>query len=77
MIIDEVLGIQKIKDPKIKIANRYAARAIVIQDNKILMVHTNKGDYKFPGGGIKKAESQFRDETDLLLFSYCGKCKMA
>ena len=57
MIIDEVLGIQKIKDPKIKIANRYAARAIVIQDNKILMVHTNKGDYKFPGGGIKKAES--------------------
>ena len=57
MIIDEVLVIQKIKDPKIKIANRYAARAIVIQDNKILMVHTNKGDYKFPGGGIKKAES--------------------
>ena len=57
MIIDEVLGIQMIKDPKIKIANRYAARAIVIQDNKILMVHTNKGDYKFPGGGIKKAES--------------------
>ena len=57
MIINEILGIQKIKDPKIKITTRQAVRAIVIQNNKILMVHTNKGDYKFPGGGIKKAES--------------------
>lgn len=57
MIINEILGIQKVKDPKTKITTRQAVRAIVIKDNKILMVHTNKGDYKFPGGGIKKSES--------------------
>lgn len=57
MIIDEILGIQKIKDPKIRITTRQAVRAIVIQNNKILMVHTNKGDYKFPGGGVKKNET--------------------
>ena len=57
MIINDILGIQRIKDPKVKITTRHAVRAIIIQDNKILMVHTNKGDYKFPGGGIKKAES--------------------
>ncbi|MBU3804870.1 MAG: NUDIX domain-containing protein [Candidatus Cellulosilyticum pullistercoris] len=57
MIINEVLGIQTITDPSIRITTRQAVRAIVIKDNKILMVHTNKGDYKFPGGGIKKLET--------------------
>ena len=57
MIINEVLGIQKIIDPKIKITTRQAVRAIIIRENKILMVHTNRGDYKFPGGGIKKFET--------------------
>lgn len=57
MIINEILGIQTIKNPDIKIATRQAVRAIVIKDNKLLMVHTNKGDYKFPGGGIKKCET--------------------
>lgn len=57
MIIDEILGIQKIKNRNIKITTRQAVRAIVLKDNKILMVHTNKGDYKFPGGGIKRQES--------------------
>ncbi|MBE6023985.1 MAG: NUDIX domain-containing protein [Cellulosilyticum sp.] len=74
MIINEVLGIQKIKNPNIKITTRQAVRAIVIKDNKILMVHTNKGDYKFPGGGIKKAESheealrrEVREETGYIV----------
>ena len=74
MIINEILGIQRIKDPKVKITTRHAVRAIIIQDNKILMVHTNKGDYKFPGGGIKKAESheealrrEVIEETGLML----------
>lgn len=57
MIINEILGIQKIKDARTRITTRQAVRAIIIQDSKILMVHTNKGDYKFPGGGIKKNES--------------------
>ena len=58
MIIDETLGIQTIKGEYTKKSIRRAVRAIVIQDNKILMVHTNKGDYKFPGGGVKWEESR-------------------
>ncbi len=58
MIIDETLGIQKIKDKYAKKSIRRAVRAIIIKDNKILMVHTNKGDYKFPGGGVKKEETK-------------------
>lgn len=57
MIINEVLGIQKIPNSNIKITTRMAVRAIVIRDNKLLLVHTNKGDYKFPGGGIKRMEN--------------------
>ena len=57
MIINEILGIQTIKDPRIKITTRIAVRAVIIKDNKLLMVHTNKGDYKFPGGGIKRLEN--------------------
>lgn len=57
MIINEVLGIQRIVDTNIKITTRLAVRAIIIKHGKLLMVHTNKGDYKFPGGGIKKMES--------------------
>lgn len=57
MIIDEILGIQKIENRNIRITTRQAVRAIVLKDNKILMVHTNKGDYKFPGGGIKRQET--------------------
>ena len=44
MIIDEILGIQKIENRNIRITTRQAVRAIVLKDNKILMVHTNKGD---------------------------------
>ncbi len=58
MIIDEVLGIQTVKDEYTKKSIRRAVRAIIIKDDKILMVHTNKGDYKFPGGGVKREESR-------------------
>ena len=57
IILDEVLGIQEIKDKSVPITIRKAVRAVVLKDNKILMVHTNRGDYKFPGGGVKKQES--------------------
>ncbi len=56
MILNEVLGIQEIKSNNIRVATRQAVRAVIIKDGKILMVHTNKGDYKFPGGGVKKQE---------------------
>lgn len=36
---------------------RKAIRAIVMRKDKILLVFTNKGDYKFPGGGVIVGES--------------------
>jgi 8-oxo-dGTP pyrophosphatase MutT (NUDIX family) len=53
----EVLGHSNIDENKMKINTREAVRAIIIEDNKILMVHSNLGDYKFPGGGVEHHES--------------------
>ncbi len=39
-----------------KVIGREAVRALIIQDGKILMVGSNKGDFKFPGGGIEDGE---------------------
>ena len=36
---------------------RIAVRGVVIRGEEILLVKSNKGDYKFPGGGINKGES--------------------
>ena len=36
---------------------RAAVRAVIINGEKILLVKSNKGDYKFPGGGVNKGES--------------------
>lgn len=36
---------------------RTAVRAVIISGEKILLVKSNKGDYKFPGGGVEKGES--------------------
>lgn len=39
---------------------REAVRAIILEGSQLLMIHsTCDGDYKFPGGGIKKGESHF------------------
>lgn len=35
---------------------RKASKGIVIVNGKLLLIHTNLGDYKFPGGGLKKDE---------------------
>ena len=39
---------------------REAVRGIIIQNKQILLVHTNKGDYKFPGGGLEDNETHFQ-----------------
>ncbi|MBE0700098.1 MAG: NUDIX domain-containing protein [Acholeplasmataceae bacterium] len=39
------------------VKKRYAVRAIIIKKNKILMIKTSQGDYKFPGGGVIGEES--------------------
>lgn len=36
---------------------REALRAIIVKNNSILLIHSNKGDYKFPGGGVEENES--------------------
>ena len=39
---------------------REAVRAIIMEGSQLLMIHAAcDGDYKFPGGGIKKGESHF------------------
>ena len=38
---------------------RRACKAVILKDNCILLIHTNKGDLKFPGGGVKSGESSF------------------
>lgn len=39
---------------------RQAARAIIRKGSKYLLIYSKYGDYKFPGGGIKKGE-EIRD----------------
>lgn len=53
-----------------KIKERIAVRGVIFKENQILLVQSNKGDYKFPGGGVKKNESltealirEVREET--------------
>ncbi len=35
---------------------RKSVKAVVKKGRKILLIHTNKGDYKFPGGGYEDGE---------------------
>lgn len=55
MLFNIELGLRKKSNYNIK--KRIAIRAIIIKNNTILMVKNNKGDYKFPGGGIKPKET--------------------
>jgi 8-oxo-dGTP pyrophosphatase MutT (NUDIX family) len=69
------LNFNKILDePNIKncksTSQREAVRAIIISNNSILLVQSNRGDYKFPGGGVEENEShsmalirEVREET--------------
>ena len=40
-----------------RIRRRTAVRGVITHGSKILMVHTGRGDYKFPGGGMEPRES--------------------
>ncbi|WP_251027637.1 NUDIX domain-containing protein [Bacillus sp. ISL-41] len=49
---------------------RVAVRAIIMKNNRILLIETSRGDLKFPGGGVEKNEShedclmrEVREET--------------
>lgn len=58
---------------------RIAVRAIIKKDKKILMVSNNKGDTKFPGGGVDSNESHIEalkrevsEETGFTVTSVIG-----
>ncbi|MEH6937401.1 NUDIX domain-containing protein [Bacillus sp. JJ664] len=63
MLFNVLLGIEELNKQEVNIKYREAVRAVIIQDHKILLIHSNLGDYKFPGGGLEKNESH----TDGLL----------
>lgn len=56
MLINETLGIGELASEDVNIFKREAVRAVIRKDNKILMVYCNRGDYKFPGGGVNRDE---------------------
>lgn len=39
------------------INERIAVRAVILYQNKLLLIHSNLGDYKFPGGGVEDNEN--------------------
>jgi len=55
LIFDIKVGIEA--DESKKLIKRDAVRAISFRDNKILMLSSERGDYKLPGGGIEHGET--------------------
>jgi len=80
MFFNYIAGIQEIDKEKVKINHRDAVRAVIVRGNDILMVHNNKGDYKFPGGGANNGEShnqtlkrEVREETGYIVIDVKDK----
>ena len=53
-----------------KVRRRTAVRGVITHGSKMLLVHTGRGDYKFPGGGMEPRETmnetllrEVREET--------------
>lgn len=47
----------ELPDKPVQIKKRTAVRGVIHYQNKLLMVRTNEGDYKFPGGGMEEGET--------------------
>jgi len=45
------------KDSNRELYGRTSVRGVVIKDNKMLLISTNRGDYVIPGGGIEEGET--------------------
>jgi 8-oxo-dGTP pyrophosphatase MutT (NUDIX family) len=57
MVFNFEIGTVKADNKTVKVNYREAVRAVIIKDNNVLMVNSNKGDYKFPGGGMENGET--------------------
>lgn len=57
MLFEKYYGPKDLIVPKDKLKIREAVRAVIFHEGRILMVHSNLGDYKFPGGGVELGES--------------------
>lgn len=55
MVFNKVLGMQERYD-ETNIFVREAIRSVVFKENKLLMIYSNRGDFKFPGGGVERNE---------------------
>ncbi len=51
---DILMGIEE--DKSMPVMKRIAVRAVIVENEKILMLKSNRGDYKLPGGGVEKNE---------------------
>lgn len=56
VLFNKLIGMEK-SEVKGQVHNRLAVRAVIVQNNQLLMVKNKKGDIKFPGGGIESGES--------------------
>jgi 8-oxo-dGTP pyrophosphatase MutT (NUDIX family) len=55
-VFEIIYGMDEITE-NMDVIRRNGAKAVVLDHNKIMMILTNKGDYKFPGGGLKNGEN--------------------
>ncbi|MHC0039650.1 NUDIX hydrolase [Pseudoneobacillus sp. C159] len=56
LLFNNLMGLRNLEDGKV-IRQRNAVRAIIFRDDRILLLYSNKGDYKFPGGGVDQGET--------------------
>jgi 8-oxo-dGTP pyrophosphatase MutT (NUDIX family) len=74
-LFETVLGKCKSEKTEYKMKYRTAVKAVIIQNQKILLMHSNRGDYKFPGGGVEEGESLsaalIREVTEETGFIHC------
>jgi len=84
MFFEISLGIPDRQAENVKVNQREAFRAVIIRKGLLLMLKTNKGDMKFPGGGRKINENhekalirEVREETGYLVKRINGKAGVA
>ncbi|MBU9721278.1 MULTISPECIES: NUDIX hydrolase [Bacillaceae] len=57
MLFHQVFDDTQTNHNQMKVKTRQAVRAVIVMRGKILLVRSNRGDFKFPGGGIEMGES--------------------